>query len=236
MGSLAERLAGRFIVLDGPDGSGKSTQLALLHDRLAALGAQVQTDADPGGTDIGEKIRSVLLDRQNGSMSPVCETLLFMASRAQLVQERIRPALKAGKVVLCDRFISATLAYQGAWGVDRKIILQLARIAVGDTWPDLTILLDVPVQVGMRRIGFRRERLKRPGEAPGPPLPFGDRMEERSSAYHQHVRTVFNQLHKYYPRPVAHVCGEGDPEIVLDKILAELEKAFAPQRTRKRRR
>ncbi|KPK85781.1 MAG: hypothetical protein AMJ81_02770 [Phycisphaerae bacterium SM23_33] len=231
MGELGKSLAGKFIVLDGPDGSGKTTQLDLLAEHLASHGADVQRAHDPGGTAVGEKIRQILLDRDNGPISATCETMLFMASRAQLVAERIRPALEAGKVVLCDRFISATVAYQGASGVDPKSIIEIGNIAVQGVWPDLTVILDVPVDVGMRRIGVPRGKRKRAGESGRSRPLFGDRMETRESEYHESVRANFLKLCRgnLYPRPVVRVDGNQDTQRVFTQILARLERAFGPR-------
>ncbi len=214
MGEIAKKLAGKFIVLDGPDGSGKSTQITLLADWLTAQGVEVVKVCDPGGTKVGEKIRSVLLDRETGSVSPMCEMLLFMASRAQLVAERIRPALEAGKVVLCDRFISATIAYQGAVGIGHETIIKLGDTAIGGLWPDLTIILDVPVETGMERINTGRS-------CPG------DRMETKGSAFHKSVRRIFGELGEYYRRPVEYVNAEKGTEEVFKSILDAMERAFS---------
>ncbi len=213
MNEIAKKLAGKFIVLDGPDGSGKSTQIAMLADWLAGQGAEVIRVCDPGGTEVGEKIRSVLLDRETGSVSPMCEVLLFMASRAQLIAERIRPALEAGKVVLCDRFISATIAYQGAVGIDHETIIKLGDTATGGLWPDLTIILDVPVETGAERISAGRS-------CPG------DRMETKGSAFHKSVRRIFGELGEYYPRPVEYVNAEKDADEVFAETLSVLERNF----------
>jgi len=227
MSDLAHRLAGKFLVLDGPDGSGKSTQLARLKDHLTALGARVETVRDPGGSDVGDAIRKILLDRSTGRMGAMCETLLFMASRAQLIEERIRPALNAGKVVLCDRFVSATLAYQGAAGVDANVVLSLAESAVQGIWPDLTIILDVPVQVGMQRAGSRGDWSRSSEKsAKDQPSLFGDRLEARSESYHEAVRRNFRALPKEYPHPAVCIKGDRDVEAVFEDILAALEKAF----------
>jgi dTMP kinase len=229
MGSLAERLAGKFIVLDGPDGSGKTTQIRMLREHLAGLGAAVECVHDPGGTSVGEKIRAILLGRDSGAMDPACETMLFMASRAQLVVEKIRPALSAGKIVLGDRFISATVAYQEASGVDAQAILQVAQVAVGGVWPDLTIILDVPVEVGMHRIAVPRGRRKHPEQCPGASgLLFGERLEIRNAEYHASVRRGFLRLCQggLYPRPVVRVEAEQDKDAVFRDVLAAMEKAF----------
>ena len=229
MTELVEKLSGKFLVLDGPDGAGKSTQLALLAEQLQGSGARVERVQDPGGTPVGEKIRAILLDRGD-EIGPLCETMLFMASRAQLVAERIQPALAAGRVVLCDRFVSATVAYQGASGVEARTILEVADVAVQGIWPDLTIILDVPVGVGMRRIGVPRERPKHSQEAARAQRPlFGDRLEARDASYHEAVRQNFLKLPEHYGRPVVVIeANENkEPRAVLGDVLAELEKAFA---------
>lgn len=227
MSNLAEKLAGKFIVLDGPDGSGKTTQLSMLHKHLLELGGQVELVRDPGGTEIGEKIRNLLLDKDNARICPMCETLLFMASRAQLVEQRIKPALQKGMIVLCDRFISATIAYQGAAGIDPETIIRLGEIAIGNTWPDLTIILDVPVEVSRQRIGLPPVRWRKSGELSAPPPPlFGDRMETKDLPYYQDVLRIFEELEKYYPRPVVRINGDRKQEVVFENILDILEKMF----------
>jgi len=221
MSNLVERLAGKFIVLDGSDGSGKSTQLKLLAEHLAGEGGQVELVHDPGTTQIGQRIRSLLLDRQEVPIGPLCEMLLFMASRAQLIQERVGPALKAGRIVLCDRFVSATLAYQGALGVDKKTILTVGQVAVGGVWPDVTIILDVPAEEGLSRTD---KRLGQQADVAGAAQP--DRVERRGLEYHRAVRKAFGELWKEYPSPVKYVDAAGGPPKVFADILTELEKAF----------
>lgn len=174
MSDLAEKLAGKFIVLDGPDGSGKTTQLVLLAEWLTQAGTDVLTAHDPGGTEIGDKIRLLLLDRDNGEMGPMCETLLFMASRAQLMGEVIAPALQANRCVLCDRWVSATIAYQVAGGAEAENVLQAYEAALLGVWPDLTIILDVPAEAGLARLS----------DSP-------DRMESKDLAFHRKVRELF---------------------------------------------
>jgi len=227
MASLADKLAGKFIVFDGPDGSGKSTQLRLLAKHLSKLGAAVECVRDPGGTTVGDRIRQVLLDRDNGHISPMCETLLFMASRAQLVHERIRPALAAGKVVLCDRFISATVAYQGAAGVDRQTVLRLGEIAVGGLWPDLTIILDVDPETGMSRAGAPRRHGRGPRRAGrGQRSLFGDRLEAMDLGYHREVQRIFRELGRAYPGKVVHIDGNRAPEDVLKDVIDAVGEAL----------
>jgi len=235
MSNLAEKLAGKFIVLDGPDGSGKTTQLSMLHEYLLELGGKVELVRDPGGTEIGEKIRNLLLDTDNSQICPMCETLLFMASRAQLIEQRIKPALQKGMIVLCDRFISATIAYQGAAGIEPETIIKLGEIIIGNTWPDLTIILDVPIEVCRQRIGLPEVRWRKSGELSAPPPPlFGDRMETKDLPYHQDVLRIFEELEKYYPRPVVRINGDRKQEIIFKDILDILEKVFTQTQTEER--
>src|SRR5262245_15474130 len=132
-----QRLSGKFIVFDGPDGCGKTTQLKALITRLTAAGVKTRRLREPGGTPIGEQIRDLLLSTKN-DMDVHCEMLLYMASRAQLVRQEILPALAAGECVLSDRFASSTLAYQGGGGgMDLQQILEVAKTAVGTSWPHL---------------------------------------------------------------------------------------------------
>ncbi len=170
------RLAGRFLVFDGPDGSGKSTQFARFIDAVEATGLTVCEVREPGGTHIGEEIRDLLLQikdyHREEAMDTRCEMLLFMASRAQLIAQRIRPALGRGEVVIADRFISSTLAYQGtAGGIAVADILRVGQVALGQTWPDLVVVFDVDEQTAATRLN-----------------PLLDRMEAKGAAFHRRVR------------------------------------------------
>jgi dTMP kinase len=165
---------GRFFSLDGLDGSGKSTQCRLLAEWLRGRGLDVCECADPGGTAIGDVIRDLLLNRRQ-EMALWCEALLFMASRAQLVAEVIRPALEAGRVVVADRFLLANVVYQAhAGGLDPDQLWQVGRLTTGGIEPDLTIVLDLPVELALKR------RL-------GP----ADHIERRDGAFHARVRAGF---------------------------------------------
>src|SRR5438093_8178712 len=142
-----------FISLDGLDGTGKSTQCRLLAEWLRKQGQEVVECADPGGTPVGDAIRDLLLGRRH-DMSLPCEALLFMASRAQLTAEVIRPALAAGRTVLCDRFLLANVVYQGhAGGLEVERLWDLGRFATGGLEPDLTLVLDLPVEAALARRG-----------------------------------------------------------------------------------
>src|SRR5438270_13318961 len=150
------RPAGRglFIALDGPDGGGKTTQAARLVDWLRAQRFEVVACRDPGGTDLGDRLRAILLDRATVHLALRAEMLLYMASRAQLVEEVIRPALEPGRVVVSDRFLLATIIYQGyAGGLDPGEIARVGRIATGELLPDLTIVLDTAPELARARVG-----------------------------------------------------------------------------------
>lgn len=225
------RLRGKFIVFDGPDGCGKSTQLALLETALRRAGLPVTMAKDPGGTDIGNQIRHILLDYDLSKMDVRAEAFLFMASRAQLVGEVIDPALKRGDVILCDRFISSTCAYQAAAGFDAKRIIELGHYAVGQTWPALTIILDLPPELGFERTGrvpsnSAPRRLK---DTVGQRMMFADvrtdAMESRPLEFHQRVRQLFLKLQDHYPRPVVHVNGDGPRDAVHARTLEAIERA-----------
>ncbi len=165
-------LAGRFVVLDGSEGCGKSTQAKLLGERLAGAGAVPLVVRDPGTTRIGEQIRAILLNPEHQEMGMRCEMLLYMAARAQMMKQIIQPAMDAGKVVICDRFISSTLAYQlGGDGLTAAEITRIGDVAIAGRWPDLTVILDMPVEHSHARI--RREK---------------DRIEQRSVEYFESVR------------------------------------------------
>lgn len=168
----------RLIVIDGPDGSGKTTMVRQLSEELQHRGTPVCTFRDPGDTRIGEAIREQLLSIENREMTSTTETFLYMASRAQLVDERVRPALEEGKTVLLDRFYYSTAAYQGIAGeVGLENVLELARVATGGLEPDRTVILDVPAEVGLERTGSE-----------------SDRMEEKGLAFHRAVQDAFLQL------------------------------------------
>ena len=227
MTSVGGMLTGKFVVFDGPDGCGKTTQRQLLANALELAGVDVVSCRDPGGTEIGDRIRSILLDHDLSVMDASCETMLFMASRAQLMLEVIRPALDAHKTVLCDRFVTSTCAYQGAAGYDPKRVIELARFAIEDRWPDFTVVIDVDVEEGFSRIGRKphhagknRQRVAGDGTLFSGSQP--DAMEARSIEFHRRVRDIFLGVQEYYPTPVITVDGRGAVDTVHQRVLTEL--------------
>ena len=202
---------GLFVCLDGPDGGGKTTQAARLVDWLRGRGFDVVACRDPGGTPLGDRLRSILLDR--GEVEPCLrsEMLLYMASRAQLVDAVIRPALDAGKVVVSDRYLLANVAYQGyAGGLPVAEVWEVGRAATGGLMPHLTLLLDVPIEVALARVGQAR-----------------DRMEDRPDTYRAAVRLGFAAAASDYPAPIRLIDASGDPDTVAHQIRTEVADAMA---------
>lgn len=185
-------MAGRFVTFEGPDGCGKSTQAKLLFEHLVAKGYRAVYTREPGGTRISEVIRGLVLDPANREMADRTEVLLYAASRAQHVEEFIRPALSDDKTVICDRFVDSSLVYQGFGLLDDVAAVRAVNdFATAGLKPDLTILLDVDPGVGLARVG-RRGR----GEQPGQDGDLGgvDRIERRLEEYHQRVRAGYLAL------------------------------------------
>lgn len=222
--NLIEKLRGKFIVLDGPEGCGKTVQLDLLSEYLKNHGLSVVQTTDPGGTKIGNQISRLLKYDAQGPMYVHTELMLFMASRAQLVAEVVKPVLETGKTVLCDRFISSTCAYQGSSGYPVEKIIELAKSAVGNVWPNLTIIIDIPVKEGLERTGRKpRQKTKVNHEDANQAYLFKnvvvDRFDSRPLEYHRKVRKEFLKLAEYYPGIVKIVDGsQGDIETVHERI------------------
>ncbi|MBD3379842.1 MAG: dTMP kinase [Candidatus Omnitrophica bacterium] len=178
---MAEKIKrGVFITFEGPEGSGKSTQAGRVAEELRKEGHDVVYTAEPGGTPLGDRIRDILLQKDGIRLGRVAELLLFEADRAQHVEDMIAPALQEGKIVICDRFNTATLAYQGyGLGMDLRDIVKIDSLACGGVTPDLTVLLDIEVETGLKRAG-------KVGKA--------DRMEKRSLEFHNRVRKGYLDL------------------------------------------
>ena len=182
-------MTGLFITFEGGEGCGKSTQIAALKARLEAMGKTVVQTREPGGTALGESVRSLLQHDDAGQgMSPEAELLLFAASRAQHVRELIAPAIAQGQIVLCDRFLDSTTVYQGvARAIDTKKVDTINQFAIGDTKPDLTILIDLPPEIGLARVHARSD-----GQL--------DRMENEAIEFFQAVRQGYLDLAKSEPK------------------------------------
>jgi dTMP kinase len=199
-------LSGKFIVFEGGEGCGKSTQAALLSQVLEKAAVQTLVVRDPGATRVGEMIRHILLDPANAEIGMRCEMLLYMASRAQLMHEVVAPALATGKCVISDRFISSTLAYQlGGDGLTAEQIRAVGDIAIAGRWPDLTILLDMPVQSSAARL--KRHR---------------DRIEQRSAEYHERVRQNYLAQAAQHPHQMRVIPADRSADLVHADVLAAL--------------
>lgn len=200
-----------FISLDGLDGTGKSTQCRLLADWLRHQGHDVVECADPGGTAVGDAIREILLSRKHDMALP-CEAFLFMASRAQLTAEVIRPALSAGRTVVSDRYLLANVVYQGhASGLDPDRLWEIGRLAVNGLLPDLTIVLDLPVELALSRLT-------------GP----ADRMESRDASFHARVREGFLAEARRHPDTIQVVDANQSIQKIHEQILHVLAAHSRP--------
>lgn len=199
-----------FITFEGPDGSGKTTQFQRTVAALRAAGYDLVATREPGGTAIGDQIRAVLLDRpENVRMAHETEALLFSASRAQHVAEVIRPALAAGKLVLCDRFYDSTLAYQGyGYGLDLEALRRITAFATGGLKPDLTLYLDCPPEVGLRR--------RAAGQAEW------NRLDARPLDFHQRVYEGFRALIEAEPERWVVIDARGEPDAVFAQVITAL--------------
>ena len=202
-----------FITFEGVEGCGKSTQIDLLARELKDRGFDVLATREPGGTPVGEAIRAILLDRDHADMSPMTEVLLYAASRAQHVDQFIRPALKEGKIVVCDRFADSTTAYQGAarqLGVE--LISQLHSMATRRVWPDLTIVLDLDPRIGMERVVQKRAL---------------DRLEHEPMSFHDSVRQSFVALAGHEPERMRVVDASQSVEEVAAIVRNIVDEALA---------
>ena len=201
---MTETRRGCFLVLDGPEGAGKTTQVQRLVQRLRDAGRKATSVRDPGSTPVSERIREVLLDRRLPEMDARTEVFLYMASRAEMVARIVRPALDVGLIVVCDRFVSSTVAYQGyAGGIEPELIWDLGRTACGGIEPNLTVILDLPVQEGLARA----RRLAEP-----------DRIEAKDQTFHEKVRQGFLSMAEARPQVFAVVDASQPPDAVAEAI------------------
>ena len=207
---------GLLVTFEGPEGAGKSTQIDLLADVLRQRGRTVLTTREPGGTPLGEEVRTLVKHfGKPGSIADEAELLLFGASRAQLMRHVIQPRLDAGDVILCDRFADSTTVYQGlARGLDADFIERMHEFTLGGRWPDLTFLLDVTVDTGFSRVRQRR--------ANGPT----DRIEAESRNFHEAVRKGFLTLAKRHPERIRTISGEAPAADIHRTILEAFDHAL----------
>ncbi len=198
---------GLFITFEGIDGSGKSTQLDLLCDLFKSKNIDFIKTRDPGGTDLGLQLREILL-HYKGKMAPLCELYLYLADRAQHVEEKLLPALENGTIVLCDRYLDSTLAYQGyARGLDKQKILELNAFAAQGLMPDLTLIFDIPAESAAKRLGETK-----------------DRLESEKTDFHRKVREGYLDLAKHYPDRIKVLNAEEKPEEIQIKVVKIIKK------------
>lgn len=209
---------GLLITLEGPEGSGKTTQCELLYDYLKSKELSVVKVREPGGTPLGEDIRNILLDSKNKNIDNLCELLLYNAARAQLLKEVIRPSLKSGKIVICDRFFDATLAYQGCGrGIPKSIICSLDKIVLGKISPDLTIIFDVSCEKGLKR-ALKAKDSK-----------IGDRLEQENLRFHQKVREGYLSIAKAAPKRVKLISTNQNIEKIHKIVCNYVEKLLSKE-------
>jgi len=208
----------RFITLEGGEGAGKSTMLAFIEKWLADHGHRVLVTREPGGTELGERVRELLLHRHELDISADAETLLMFAARAEHLARVIRPALGAGKTVLCDRFTDATYAYQGGGrGVEAKRIGQLEQWVQADLRPDLTLLLDLPVALGLERAGNR--------SAP-------DRFEREQQSFFERVRACYLERAAREPERIRVIDASHPPDEVQKRLALVLQETMRGEKVR----
>ena len=203
-------MSGRFITFEGGEGSGKSTQVGRLVESLIARGLDVVRTREPGGSPGAEDIRALALNGAAERWSPMTETLLMYAARSDHLERTIRPALARGAIVICDRFSDSSRAYQGAGGgVDGGFIEAMDAAVVGETQPDLTLIFDLPVELGLERALARG----------GADLRF----ESKGLAFHQRLREGFRQIAADHPKRCRIIDAAGDPDAVFDRVWAAVE-------------
>lgn len=203
-----------FITFEGPEGAGKTTVIQMIADRLAEKNIDVLATREPGGIEIAEKIRTIILNPEHTAMDERTEALLYAAARSQHYFEKVRPALDAGKLVICDRFIDSSLAYQGyARGIGVDEVLSINEFAIGKKLPDVTILFDLAPEVGLARIYATGNREV-------------NRLDVESLPFHQKVREGYLQLVERYPERIHVVNADQDIESVVEDVWSLLLEAM----------
>lgn len=203
---------GMFITIEGPEGSGKTTVAKKVVDNLKQKGYQVMYTREPGGVLIAEKIRDIILDVANTNLDARCEALLYAASRRQHLIEKVIPALEKGYIVICDRFVDSSLAYQGyARDIGIDEVYNINQFAINDCWPDLTILLDIAPQVGLERIKANRQ-----DEV--------NRLDLESLNFHNKVHQGYQIIKEKYASRFTLVDGNSSPSQVFNEVMTIIEK------------
>jgi dTMP kinase len=208
---------GLFITFEGTDGSGKSTQIGMLVEKLHAEGYKVTENREPGGTPVGQQVRRILLDPDNSDITPMTELLLMFASRAQAATERILPALARGEIVVSDRFTDSSLAYQGEGrGLGFDLVLAMHRIALGELYPHLTICVDVDLETSLARARDRNRQAGSPSDR------SEARLDDQSFDFHARVRDAYRRIARYQPQRFRMVDGRDDIVTVSKRVWAEV--------------
>lgn len=203
-------MRGKFITVEGTDGAGKSTQIELLVKYLKNNGFEVVVTREPGGTSISEKIREIILDVDNSEMSDITEALLYAASRAQHISQKIKPAVEAGKVVICDRFVDSSIAYQGyARGLDMSLIEDVNMYAVDGMTPDATLFFDIKPEIGIARKKNVQSL---------------DRIEKEALDFHYKVYNGYKELLEKYPQRIKRIDAQMDVEEVHTQVVEVLKE------------
>lgn len=203
-------MKGLFITIEGTDGAGKSTQIELLTEYLSKKGRDVLVTREPGGTPIGEKIREIILDTENSEMSDITEAMLYAASRAQHVNEKIKPALLEDKIVICDRFVDSSIAYQSsARGISRELIEDINKYAVCGITPDITLYFDITPEEGIKRKKNMHEL---------------DRIEKEKEDFHKRVYDGYQNLLKLYPERIKRVDASQSISDVHKQVIEYINK------------
>lgn len=204
---------GFFISVEGTDGSGKTTQINLIKEYLTGKGYEVLLTREPGGNKISEKIRNIILDTENTEMGKVTEMLLYASSRAQLVSEFIKPAIDAGKIVICDRFVDSSYVYQGfGRGIDLMTIADVNRIALDGVMPDITFFFDISPEIALKR------RIESTG---------ADRIEKENMEFHMRVYDGYRKLAILFPERITTIDSDRSKESIFKDVKAYLDEQMA---------
>jgi len=209
-----------FITFEGPEGSGKTTQIKLLEKHLRSKGLCVVKTREPGGSDIAEKIRTLLLDPENRKMACNAELLLYLASRAQHINDKIKPSLNKGKAVICDRFSDSTMAYQGyARGISKSLIKRMNNFATTGIKPDLTLYIDIDVGIGLRRAHVRSGKK--------------DRLEMEKRSFHDKVRSGYLAIARKEPGRIKVIKGNASITEISEKICSFADTKLKKMKVRR---